>query len=129
MKLIMFTLLLSLVSCASKPVLYPNSKLKKVGKEAAKADIDKCMDEADEYLESPKAKKMLKSGGAGAFIGGAVGAVKGLITGDVIGSTAEGAAYGGAGGAAAGAISPDQLKRSYVNRCLGKQGYQVLGWD
>lgn len=122
-------LILLLAGCSSKPVLYPNEKFESVGEEKAKQDTKVCMDKADRFLKSPKAKKMIKSGGAGAFLGGVVGGVAGIFTGDVAGSAAQGAAMGGAGGAVAGAMSPDELKQKYVNQCLRKKGYQVLGWD
>lgn len=122
-------LLLLVISCASKPQLYPNSKLKSVGKEAAKKDIDKCIAEADEYLESSKGKQVAKSAGGGAAIGAAIGAVGGMFTGNFGRGLVRGGAMGAAGGGAAGAISPDQMKRNYVNQCLGEKGYQVIGWD
>lgn len=122
-------LVLFISACSSKPVLYPNRKFESVGETKAEADIKLCMDKADKFLKSPKAKKMLKSGGAGALLGGVVGGVAGIFSGDVAGSAAQGAAMGGAGGAVAGALSPDELKHKYVNQCLAKKGYQVLGWD
>lgn len=122
-------LLLLLVSCASRPQLYPNSKLKSVGKVAAQKDIDKCIADADEYLESSKGKKIAKSAGAGAAIGAAVGAVSGMFTGNFGSGLMRGGAIGAAGGGAAGAMSPDQIKRRYVNQCLGEKGYHVIGWD
>ena len=115
--------------CSSKPVLYPNATLKSVGKSQATSDIDTCMSDADEYLESPKAKKILGSAGGGAVLGGAIGAVSGLLTGDIGGSLGRGAALGATAGGVGQAISPDQLKRSYVNRCLADKGYQVMGWE
>lgn len=122
-------LLFLLSSCSSRPVLYPNKKYESVGENKAKQDIQSCMGRADKFIDSPKGKKMLKSGGAGAILGGVVGGVAGLFTGDVAGSAAQGAAMGGAGGAVAGALSPDELKEKYVNLCLRKKGYQVLGWE
>jgi hypothetical protein len=123
-------LLLSfLVACASKPVLYPNRKLKKVGKEASQLDINTCMNESEEFLESGAAKKILKGAGSGSIFGAAVGAVSGLITGDVLGGLSSGAAVGAVGGGVGAAISPDQLKQSYVNKCLSDKGYKVIGWD
>jgi outer membrane lipoprotein SlyB len=116
-------------SCASKPVLYPNKKFEASGEEKAKSDTKTCMDKADKFLKSPKAKKMLKSGGAGALIGGVVGGVAGIFSGNIAGGAAQGAAIGGAGGAVAGVLSPDELKQKYVNQCLRKKGYQVLGWE
>ena len=118
-----------LFSCASRPQLYPNQKLRESGKEVAKQDIDQCMADADTYLESSKGKKIAKSAGFGAGVGAAMGAVGGLFTGNVGRGLIRGGAIGAAGGGAAGAMSPDQIKRRYVNQCLSERGYQVLGWD
>lgn len=122
-------MLLVLVSCASRPQLYPNQKLKMVGKEGAKKDIDRCIADGDEYLESSKGKQVAKGAGAGAVIGGAMGAVSGMFSGNMGRGLLRGGAIGAAGGGAAGALSPDQLKRRYVNQCLADKGYRVLGWD
>lgn len=122
-------LLLTFSSCASKPKLYPNDKLKSVGKEAAAKDIDQCMADADAYLETSEAKKIAKGAGGGAVVGAAMGAVFGAFTGNLGSGLARGGAIGAAGGAAGSAITPDELKHRYVNHCLGEKGYQVLGWD
>ncbi len=122
-------ILLVFSACASKPVLYPNKKFEAVGPDLAQKDTEACMKKADKFLKSPKAKKMLKSGGAGALLGGVVGGVAGIFSGNIAGGAAQGAAMGGAGGAVAGALSPDELKQRYVNQCLRKKGYQVLGWE
>lgn len=122
-------MLLILLSCASRPQLYPNQKLKTVGKEAAKKDVDRCIADADQYLESSKGKQVAKGAGAGAVIGGAMGAVSGMFSGNMGRGLLRGGAIGAAGGGAAGAVSPDQLKRRYVNQCLAEKGYRVLGWD
>lgn len=122
-------LLLILVSCASRPQLYPNSKLKTVGKDAAKSDVDQCIADADNYLESSKGKQVAKSAGAGAAVGAAMGAVSGMFTGNFGRGLMRGGAVGAAGGAAVGGLSPDQIKRNYVNQCLAEKGYQVIGWD
>lgn len=125
-----FVLLLALfVSCASKPKLYPNEKLKAVGKETAEKDVNQCIDDAEKYLESGKGKQIAKGAGAGAAIGAAIGVVGGLFTGDIGGSLARGGAMGAAGGGVAGALTPDQIKQRYVNQCLADQQYQVIGWD
>ena len=116
-------------ACASRPKLYPNEKLKSRGKAAGEADINQCIKEADTYLESSEGKKIAKSAGFGAVLGGAVGAVAGVFTGDIARGAAQGAAMGGVGGGAAGAMSPDELKHRYVNKCLSDKGYNVLGWD
>jgi hypothetical protein len=127
----LFLLAVSLmfVSCASRPTLYPNNKLKSVGKEIAKKDTEQCLSDAEKYLDSSEGKKIAKGAGAGAIIGGAIGAVGGLFTGNIAGGMARGGAMGAGGGAAAGAISPDELKHRYVNQCLADKGYQVIGWD
>ena len=129
MKYFCFILLLLLVSCASKPVLYPNKKYKSVGKEAASKDIETCMADADQFIDSPRGKKILKSAGKGSILGGAIGAISGLLTGDIGGSIVSGAAIGATAGGVGEAISPDDLKRAYVNRCLKEKRYEVIGWD
>jgi outer membrane lipoprotein SlyB len=115
--------------CASKPQLYPNQKLKSVGKEHAEKDVDRCIADAEKYLKSSKGKQVAKGAGAGAAIGAAMGAVGGLFTGNLGGSLIRGGAVGAAGGATVGGLSPDEIKRRYVNQCLGDEGYQVIGWD
>jgi outer membrane lipoprotein SlyB len=118
-----------LSSCASRPKLYPNETLKSKGKVASEKEIDACMKDADEYVESGEGKKIAKSAGFGAMVGGAIGAVGGAFTGNIARGAAQGAAMGGAGGAVGGALTPDQLKHRYVNKCLADKGYEVLGWD
>jgi outer membrane lipoprotein SlyB len=122
-------ILLLIASCASKPQLYPNQKLKSVGKEASKKDIDHCMSDAEKYLESSKGKKVAKGAGSGAAIGAAMGGVAGIFSGNVGRGVVRGGAIGAAGGGAAGALTPDQIKQRYVNQCLAEKGYQVIGWD
>jgi outer membrane lipoprotein SlyB len=121
--------LLLLFSCASQPQLYPNQKLKTVGKEAAKKDVEKCLKEAKEYLESSKGKQIAKGAGSGAAIGAAIGRGAGLWTGNFGHGLTRGGAIGAAGGGASGAISPDEIKKRFVNQCLAEKGYRVLGWD
>jgi outer membrane lipoprotein SlyB len=130
MKLFLFLTLLSFfVGCSSKPKLYPNDKFKTAGKTQADKDINKCIAEADDYLESSKGKQVAKGAGTGAAIGAAIGAVGGLFTGNFGSGLIRGGAAGAAGGAAYGGMSPDQIKHQYVNQCLSEKGYQVLGWD
>lgn len=119
----------SFASCASRPKLYPNETLKAKGKEASEADINQCLKDADTYMDSSEGKKILKSTGFGAAVGGAMGAVAGAFYGDIGGGAARGAAIGGAGGAVSGSLTPDQLKHRYVNQCLADKGYNVIGWD
>jgi outer membrane lipoprotein SlyB len=120
---------LCLVSCASRPKLYPNETLKSKGKDAAEADVNLCMKEADDYLDSSEGKKVVKGAGFGAVVGGAVGAVAGAFTGNIGRGAAQGAALGGTGGAVSSAMTPDQFKHGYVNNCLADKGYRILGWD
>lgn len=120
---------LAIYSCSSKPVLYPNKTYKDMGKTRASEEIDQCMSDADEFLESPKGKKILGSAGKGAVLGGAIGAVSGLLSGSLASGLGRGAAIGATAGGVGESISPDQLKRSYVNRCLAEKGYQVMGWE
>lgn len=128
-KILCLSLMFILSACASKPQLYPNSKLKEVGKEAAKEDVDKCIADAEAYLKSSKGKNIAKGAGGGAAIGAAMGAVGGLFTGNFGGGLLRGGAIGAAGGGVAGSLTPDQVKQRYVNQCLADQGYQVIGWD
>lgn len=116
-------------ACASRPKLYPDETLKSRGKAAGEADINLCIKDADDYLDSSEGKKIAKSAGFGAVVGGAVGAVAGVFTGDIARGAAQGAAMGGVGGGTAGALSPDEIKHRYVNQCLADKGYRVLGWD
>ncbi|MBY0413883.1 MAG: hypothetical protein K2Q18_06945 [Bdellovibrionales bacterium] len=129
LKIFILSILFSVASCASKPRLYPNETYKARGKVASDADIDLCLKEADDYMDSSAGKKILKSTGVGAAIGGAIGAVAGAFYGDIGGGAARGAAMGGAGGAVSGALSPDELEHRYVNQCLADKGYHVIGWD
>ncbi len=125
--LVLFLFMLG--SCASKPQLYPNQKLKSVGKDEANKDVEQCISEAEDYLKSSKGKQIAKGAGAGAALGAAMGAVAGMFTGNLGRGLVRGGAIGAAGGGAAGALTPDQIKQRYVNQCLAEKGYQVLGWD
>lgn len=116
---------MGLIACASRPRLYPNEKFESVGPKIAESDIDACIKKADEYLSNEKSKQVATGAGKGAVMGGVVG---GLLSGGLRGAV-KGAAFGGAVGGTAGALSPKQLQHQYVNTCLAKKGYQVLGWD
>ena len=130
LKLVLIIISIALLNaCASTPVLYPNHYYKQVGKSQANEDIKSCEHSADEYLKSPQAKKILRSSAKGSVFGAIWGFIWGIFTGDLWLSTAIGAAGGAATGAAAGAMSPDELKRHYIDKCLADKGYQVIGWD
>ena len=129
MKIISLLIFSLLVSCASKPKLYPNSKYKQVGEKVAQRDVDSCLKEADRFLKSSKGKQITKGAGSGAAVGAAMGAVGGLFSGNIGGGLVRGGAVGAAGGGAYGAVKPDQLRRNYTNQCLQERGYQIIGWD
>lgn len=128
-KILMLAVIMIFSACASRPQLYPNAKLKEVGKDQGKKDTDACIADADAYLKSSKGKNMAKGAGGGAAIGAAMGAVGGLFTGNFGSGLVRGGAIGAAAGGTAGALSPDQVKHNYVNQCLAEKGYQVIGWD
>lgn len=120
---------LLLVSCASRPQLYPNQHYQSTGKDKAQQAIDQCIKNSEEYLKNNKAKQIGKSAGFGAALGAVWGVVLGLFTGDYGRGLVRGATMGGAVGATSGALSPDEIKQRYVNQCLAEQGYQVIGWN
>jgi hypothetical protein len=137
LKLIILITLLTVNSCAYRPILEPNDKYQMVGEEASKHDVDACMNEGDAYLKQYKAEKIRKDAARSAAVGTAVGAVTGAIFGKGLKSAGVGALVGlgagaflGASGAATeGYVKPDVLKQRYVNHCLNNKGYSVLGWQ
>lgn len=135
-RLASFTLVfaaLALAGCAAKrPVLYPNETVSDVGWEAAQRDIDECVAAAEAYGagRTPAARAA-----GSTVVGSATGAAVGAAVGAVRGRAGRGAAAGAAGGAAAGVVSgifrwrdPDPIKARFVNICLARQGYQIIGW-
>ena len=125
--------LLLLTGCAaSRPVLYPNSKLNQSGPAVGKLAVEDCQRKAASAdINSGQAASVAKSTGVGA----AVGAATGAAVGAVLGNAGRGAATGAAGGGAHGLIGglfrssePSPLYKAYVDRCLRDQGYEVLGW-
>jgi len=129
---------LSLVSCISyRPIFEPNEKYKTVGEVQAGKDADACMKEADEYLKASKKRRMAKEGARGAGFGAIIGGIFGFLFGGNVKGLATGVAAGAGVGAVSGAggvaaednLKPDQIKQRYTLNCLGKQGYQVIGWE
>jgi hypothetical protein len=124
---------LTLSACAaSRPVLYPNAHLARVGQGQAEQDVAACRGLADQYIASGGAGTVAGStavgGGAGAAIGAAGGAVRG--------SAGTGAAVGAATGATAGflrglfkASEPSPTYKNFVNHCLRERGYEPVGWQ
>jgi hypothetical protein len=129
----LFLLVLFLIACSQKrPVLYPNSYLKHVGKEVAEADIDDCIQLAKDYgVGSSAGGRVAKQSAKGAAIGAAGGAAVGAVTGNV----GRGAAIGAAGGAAAAgtrealrSADPGPVFKRFVEKCLRDKGYEPIGW-
>jgi hypothetical protein len=120
-------------ACAKKrPVLYPNPIYQSVGKAAAEADIDDCIQlAADHGHATDSGKNVATSTAKGAAVGAAVGGAVGAVTGRLGRGLAVGAAGGGAGGLARGAMksgNPDEIERRFVEQCLRDKGYKVIGW-
>lgn len=119
-------LLLSIVllSCASKiyrPELYPNQTLKERG-EKSQLDIDHCLKEANEYLQTPEGKKLQKSahqGSVSTSVGIGLGSSGGLGMGVGVGNHGHGSKLSG----------EEQVRRNFTNQCLVNKGYQIIGWD
>jgi hypothetical protein len=119
---------------ATRPVLYPNDHLTRVGDAQAQRDIDECKRLAADYVSGHRheaAKQTAAETGTGAAVGAAVGAAGGAV----YGSAGQGAAAGAAGGAAAGLLhgilrrrEPSPVYRNFVITCLGERGYRVIGW-
>jgi len=119
---------------SQRPVFYPNAHLEQVGKAQAQADADLCIAEARKNgVRDGSDEKVGGRTAKGAVLGAATSAVVSAVLGGDLGR-AVGA--GAAGGATAGAVSggfdaqnPDDAFKNYVNRCLQKKGYEVVGWQ
>jgi len=123
---------LFLTSCASSPILYPNTHLKTVGEVQAQKDIAECEVMANQYVKSDAGIAAAKS----TAIGGAGGAVIGGAAGAVTGSLGRGIGVGAATGAAAGLVhgiiqtsKPSPIFKNFMNRCLHERGYEIIGWE
>lgn len=121
----------ALLACATRPIVYPNEKLRASGQVAVQADTQDCIDEAEAYLEEGRVPETAKRTGEAAVVGGAVGAAVGAVRGSV----GRGAAAGAAGGAAGGLVhglwhwrDPSEVEKRYIERCLAERGYDVIGW-
>ncbi len=116
------------------PDLYPNDKFKSGGSAKAQAAQQYCMALADEYVKEPdKFDSAVKAGAKGAVVGAAVGGVGGAIMNDSVGrAVGAGAAVGGILGVLKSLNETGQHSPSYqrfVERCLDKEGYEVVGWS
>lgn len=124
---------LVLTACGGpkRPVLYPNEKLKSVGNEASRKDIDECVRLSIEAgLETEKGKEVAKETVKGGCVGACIGGAIGLVTGDFGKSVAVGAAAGGAAGMTREALNRDldPVQQRFVEQCLRERGYQPIGW-
>ena len=122
-----------------RPVLYPNPKYQEAGPEIAEYDIDTCVRLAEEF--NARSTSHLPEGTAGdvvedSTVGAATGAAIAAAVGSDVGT---GAAAGAAGGATRtlvrsifrGARSRDydSAFHRFVEICLERQGYQLVGWS
>lgn len=129
---------LSAAGCSSmmgpkRPQLFPNDKLAKTSSMTSQADIDRCIRLADQYIEEPnKYADVAKQGLIGGAVGAGTGALAGTITGNNVGrATGAGAAVGGVIGVLKGMSEMNDRSPSYerfVEHCLQKEGYEVIGW-
>ena len=131
--IILLGILFFTAACASKrPVLYPNEQLQEIGADAARHDIDECIQIAAEAgLTSKSGEKIARQTATGAAVGAAVGTAVGAVNG----RTGRGAAAGAAGGGAAGFMrglfrsrDPGPIQQRFVEECLRERGYKVIGW-
>ncbi len=122
---------------AAQPVLGPNEKLRRMGREAAQKDVDECLALAREYGVKKRGsgeENVARDAVEDAASPAAGGAVAGAILGDVSPGRA-----GAAAGAFAGtrtllrglfrANRPSDAYRSFVDSCLAQRGYQPVGWQ
>ena len=135
-RVIYLSLIWLLVSCSYSPILDENDKYLATPKETIDKDIEDCTARAENYLKGRKLKRAGKEAVRGGAVGAVTGAVYGAFTGDfdqVVEGVATGAAVGGILGAGSvageGKVSPDKIKQRYVNNCLSRKGYVVLGWE
>ena len=126
--------------CASdRPVLYPNPKYQEVGPETAEYHVDTCVRLAEEF--NARSGSQLPEGTAGDVVeDSTVGAATGAAVAAAVGAdVGRGAAAGAAGGAArtfvrsifrgARAHDYDTAFHRFVEICLERQGYQLVGWS
>lgn len=128
-------LTLFLLSCAPKPILYPNAHLQEVGRDAADRDIEECRAMAKDAGATPSQGKTGQVAG-GTVGGGAVGSAAGAVGGAVVGHPGRGAMVGAASGATAGFLRglfrrspPSDAYKQFVQRCLKERGYDPIGWE
>lgn len=136
--LLILLLSLSLASCVSyRPIFDVNQKYQEVGKGKADNDFETCKKAADQYLSESKKRRMGKEALRGAGWGSIFGGIFGFIVGGDIKGLAGGLAVGAGAGGLSGAggvaaednLKPDYIKQRYITNCLGRQGYEIIGWE
>jgi len=131
-KILLVIALLSLVGCATGPVLYPNTHLRTVGDAQAQKDIAECKALADDYVKSDAGIMAAKDTAVGAAGGAVIGGAAGAVTRNLGRGIGVGAAVGGASGLVQGIIKgsePTPLYKNFVNKCLQDKGYDIIGWQ
>ncbi len=136
-KLAIFSAILSCAACAQSqggPNIYPNAYSQQMGPARMEADKQDCMAMATEYAEHKSDyTETAKAGAIGVGVGAGTGALAGVITKGKVGrTTAAGAAIGGVLGVVKGLSDRNQPNPSYqqfVNHCLERKGYEVMGWN
>lgn len=115
-----------------RPVLYPDEHYRSVGGAVAERDIDVCLQRAASFTGGTgRGDRLARDTATGALVGAASAGAWGAIRGDAAERALAGAAAGGAAGLTRGAIrstEPTPTYRSFVQRCLREQGYDVIGW-
>lgn len=129
----MIMLFLGTGCAAKRPVLYPNELYQSGGAEKAQQEIDDCLKRAEEAnAQGRLADEIAASTGKSALVGGATGAVVGAISGSALRGGLIGAAAGGTVALVSSAMKGPEdspIFRRFVDICLHKKGYQVLGWQ
>ncbi len=124
---------LVVLGCATqRPVLYPNEHLARVGPEAARYDVDRCIEFARQYAgRGSKSAEAAEEAAKGAVRGGVVGGAAGAVWGQAgrgAGSAAAGAAAGSLMRSLFQSRQLDPVERRFVVTCLSELGYQPVGW-
>lgn len=128
------TILTTGAGCSAKsPTFYPNEHLKLVGREQADRDVADCQTLADQYVSEPdKFTEIAKS----TAIAGGVGAAGGAVAGAIFSNAGRGTAAGAAAGAVVALLhglidsnEPSPTRERFVEYCLQKKGYEVIGWN
>jgi len=123
------------LGCATpEPILYPNATLQANGETRADRDLAECSELAVQYKAVPShGGEVAASTAEDAAVGGAAGAAGGAVFGTPGAGAAAGAVAGAAGGIVRGIFrtrrDPDPSYPVFVERCLERKGYEVVGWQ